>query len=343
MNLGNNKIAISVIIPVYNVERYLKKCVSSVLNQTFKDYEIIIVNDGSTDNSQNIIDSFVDINPQQIKAFIKENGGLSSARNYGIKKANGKYITFLDSDDYIDFDYLETLYKVAEENQSDMVCGGQRKVADNDSVIATLKYPLDKNPNTILRRLNISGKLYRKDYIERLNLEFAVGKTYEDDPFNLRAIFMANNLKLISYEGYNQLVREGSITSKKIENHKIPYNALEETIKYVTTHRTECNDYSVFQYTVLSFFTYFIFQANKSHAYLKQSKNRQSNVDVVLEFCDYSIEMLRKYMPDYCRNEHLGLFKNKDLQLKQRVGTLGYVVLCRTRLLKLMTRLYYKI
>ena len=100
---------ISIIVPVYNVEKYLKKCLDSILSQTYKNFEVIIVNDGSPDNSQKIIDEYKK-KDKRIIVLEKENGGLSSARNYGIEHANGKYISFVDADDYIEKDYVEKLY-----------------------------------------------------------------------------------------------------------------------------------------------------------------------------------------------------------------------------------------
>lgn len=335
-------IAVSVIIPVYNVERYLAKCIDSVLEQTFEDYEIVLVNDGSTDGSRKIIQKYRENYPDKVKAYDKENGGLSSARNYALDRVKGEYVTFLDSDDYIDRDYLQVLYSAAKENDSDMVCGGQKKVASDGSTLACLSYPLKKNPNTILRRLNISGKLYRRSYIEKHNMRFADGKIYEDDPFNLVMLFLAKNFKLIGYEGYNQLVREGSITSKKIDVSKMPYDALEKSIAYVTEHKDEVPEYDVFEYTVLSFFTYFIFQANKKHMYIKRSKERKSDVKTVLEFCHFTVRILETYMPSYYKNQHVSLLKNRDLQLLQRLGVWGYVHLCKYKMLRPFTSLYYK-
>ena len=91
---------VSVIVPVYNVEKYIKKCLNSLVNQTLDEVEIVVVNDGSPDNSQKIIDEYTK-KYKNIKSYVKKNGGLSDARNYGIKKATGKYISFVDSDDYI--------------------------------------------------------------------------------------------------------------------------------------------------------------------------------------------------------------------------------------------------
>ena len=113
---------VSVIIPVYNVQEYLRECLESLVNQTIKDdLEVIIVNDGSKDNSQNIIDEYVEKYPELFKSYIKENGGQGSARNYGVKKASGEYIGFVDSDDYIENDMYEILYNEGIKKKLDIV------------------------------------------------------------------------------------------------------------------------------------------------------------------------------------------------------------------------------
>ena len=101
---------ISIIVPIYNVEKYLERCINSLINQTYKNIEIILVNDGSTDNSLIICEKYKNID-SRIILVNKENGGLSDARNVGIDNSSGNYITFIDSDDYIDDDYVYTLYK----------------------------------------------------------------------------------------------------------------------------------------------------------------------------------------------------------------------------------------
>lgn len=111
---------ISIIVAVYNVEKELRRCLESLVNQTFKDIEILVVNDGSPDNSQAIIDEYVEKYPDMVKSYVKENGGVSSARNFGLKRANGEYITFIDSDDTIDLRYLEVLYKNIIETGADV-------------------------------------------------------------------------------------------------------------------------------------------------------------------------------------------------------------------------------
>ena len=106
----------SIIVPVYNVEKYLAKCIESILNQTNQDFELLLVNDGTKDNSQKIIDEYVAKYPDKVYGFVKENGGLSDARNYGVERAKGEYIIFIDSDDYVDDELLEKVNDAIEKN-----------------------------------------------------------------------------------------------------------------------------------------------------------------------------------------------------------------------------------
>lgn len=123
---------VSVIVPVYNVEKYLERCLNSLVNQTLQDIQIIVVNDGSPDNSQEIIDRFEKEYPDKLKGYIKENGGLSDARNYGMQFVEGEYVAFVDSDDYVDETMYEKLYNKAIEEDSELVVCGYYKVNDGN-------------------------------------------------------------------------------------------------------------------------------------------------------------------------------------------------------------------
>lgn len=129
-----SKYKASIIVPVYGVEKYISKCLDSLVNQTLNDIEILVVNDGTKDNSQKIIDKYVKKYPDKVKSFIKENGGQGSARNYGLKQANGDYIGYVDSDDYVELDMYEKLYnKVISDNLDIAIC-------DNYNVSEDYKY-----------------------------------------------------------------------------------------------------------------------------------------------------------------------------------------------------------
>ena len=126
-------IKVSIIVPVYNVEKYLDKCLKSLVNQTLKDIEIIVVNDGTKDNSQKIVDKYVKKYPKLVKSYIKENGGLSSARNYGLKYVNGEFISFIDSDDWVRKDMFEKMYQKAKKEDLDIVICDSINVYENNS------------------------------------------------------------------------------------------------------------------------------------------------------------------------------------------------------------------
>lgn len=131
-------IKISVIIPVYNVEKYLKKCLNSLVNQTLQEIEILVINDGSTDRSQEIIDEFQIKFPLKIKALSKENGGLSDARNFGLELAKGEFIGFVDSDDEVSPTMFEEMYLLAKKNEAEMVICNLQKVDEHGKVIRKL-------------------------------------------------------------------------------------------------------------------------------------------------------------------------------------------------------------
>ena len=134
---------VSVIIPVYNAEQYLKRCLDSVLAQTYQDFEIICIDDGSTDNSGAICDEYAK-KDSRIRILRKENGGVSSARNAGLNIAEGEYITFIDSDDYVDTDYMQTLYENLE--GADAVASGSREVAGD--VVTRVRTPNEQTYKT---------------------------------------------------------------------------------------------------------------------------------------------------------------------------------------------------
>ena len=129
---------VSIIVPVYNVEKYLAKCLDSLVNQTLEDLEIIVVDDGSRDNSKQIIDEFQTKYPDKIKSFVKKNGGLSDARNFGLDRANGEYIGFVDSDDYVTAGMFEEVYSLAQKYDAEMVICNLQKVDENGKILQKL-------------------------------------------------------------------------------------------------------------------------------------------------------------------------------------------------------------
>lgn len=212
-------VKISVIIPVYNVEKYLKRCINSVLEQTYKDYEILLINDGSTDTSGLICDDYASKHTN-IHIIHKTNKGLSDTRNVGISNAKGEYIYFLDSDDYIIPNCLEILYTNLKDNNADLSCGNFAFFDDN--------HPVDNNTSENNKILINTGEkaciklLYGKNYytsscnilikkeIAQKNL-FPVGKYHEDEMTTFRYFLNSSFVVKTNINTYHYYQRAGSI------------------------------------------------------------------------------------------------------------------------------------
>ncbi|MDX9704446.1 MAG: glycosyltransferase [Weeksellaceae bacterium] len=214
---------VSVIVPVYNTEKYLPKCLDSLVSQTLDEMEILVVNDGSPDNSQKIIDEYSAKFPQ-IKSFQKPNGGLSDARNFGIEKANGKFIGFVDSDDYVHPEMFETLYKKAREHQAEIVLCDLQKVNEKGEVFRALpQSPQLPEKIDLTQDFRIFGemscfacnKLFKSELFE--NHAFKKGIHFEDIELIPQLILQTKVLAKVNQPFYNYFERQDSITRTHTE------------------------------------------------------------------------------------------------------------------------------
>ena len=214
-------IKVSVIVPVYNVEDYLARCLDSLVNQTLKEIEIIVVNDGSPDNSQKIIDKYAKKN-LNIKAYKKENGGLSDTRNYGIKKANGEYIAFIDSDDFVDKTMLEKMYQKAINDDADIVvCNSINLYDDNTKVEvkSNLNYSDDEIRNYLISAPMACTRIYKRELFN--NFEFKKGIYYEDLELTPKLVNYTKKIAFLDEGLYYYYQRMGSIMKQKEWNDKL--------------------------------------------------------------------------------------------------------------------------
>ncbi|OFL81847.1 MULTISPECIES: glycosyltransferase [Fusobacterium] len=223
--MEKNVIKISVIIPVYNVEEYIEQCVESVVNQTLKEIEIIIVNDGTLDNSMKKIERF--LSDKRIIVINKGNGGLSSARNAGLEIARGEYISFVDSDDFIEENMLKELYNGSE--RADIVFSN---IVLFDEL--TKKKKKRKNICDELAKENkgyyfwrymgteVWNKIYKRAFLKKENIKFVENILYEDIPFGLYSLFLASKVKYINkYHYYYRVNRENSIMNMEHKKEKL--------------------------------------------------------------------------------------------------------------------------
>jgi len=229
---------ISVIVPVFNVEKYLKKCVDSILRQEKVEFEIILVDDGSTDNSGVICDEFAE-KYSNVTALHKENGGLSEARNYGVQASHYQLISFVDSDDFIEKSYLNTLLQCMKKDQSDISVCGAKCVDENGELINFLGscQHLRLNKIEALEKMCYGydlpiyawGKLYKKDII--LRHPFPVGKLHEDVATTYLLLSECNTVSVTGTKDYFYLKRQGSILHQKYTREM--YFAIESSIQMI--------------------------------------------------------------------------------------------------------------
>lgn len=214
------KPVISIIVPVYNVEKYLERCLNSLVHQSLEDIEIIVVNDGSLDQSEQIIHQFERLHPEKIKAFKKENGGLGDARNFGLPYAQADYIAFIDSDDYVELDMFEKMYQKASEQNADLVVCDIEYVWENSERKHLLKglnttVNTDVNKALFLSPIFAWNKLYRKSLFNKLNLKYPPRLWYEDLPVSLPYFTQAKTVAYVNEALVHYVQRSNSIMNSK--------------------------------------------------------------------------------------------------------------------------------
>lgn len=226
---------VSVILPAYNVEKYIAKSISSVLSQTFTDFELLVIIDGSPDNSKTVAESFSD---KRISIFEKENGGLSDARNYGLERATGEYVYFMDSDDWIESDLLEKTVVVLENEHRNFVIFGY--IQDDEDINDIVISQVERLPNTELlvkgKDLTLSSdllgifgyawnKVYRRQFLIENNFRFEKGiSLVEDILFNSLIYCQSNEIRMINSSFYHYINRQVPTLIKKFHKNSFELN-----------------------------------------------------------------------------------------------------------------------
>ena len=288
---------ISIIIPVYNIEKYINQCVNSVLNQSYKKIEIILVDDGSKDKTSIICDDFCNLD-DRIQVIHKKNEGSSSARNIGILKSKGEYIIFLDGDDYWDdSEFLNKAINNLKESKASIINFGFKKLYENTNQIEKSQYVFDRNcidfrdKKTTLKYL-ISNNLYissscnkiiKKDLILKNKIFFRDDLVCEDIEWSARLLIHADVLDVINISPYVYRQRKDSKThtfdTKNVEDLIKSINLCIYYEKEVTKYNNEYMGYIAFQYVTLLIIKNFVDKKK-----LKQYKSQISNLSFLLKY-----------------------------------------------------------
>lgn len=290
---------ISIIMSVYNVEEYLDECLKSIFTQTYTNIEVIIVNDGSTDNSIDIINKYRQKN-SNIVYIEQENKGLSEARNLGLKVAKGEYILYIDSDDYIDSNMLQLMINKIKKDNSDMVIIGHREfyddIAGNDRDIYLDVYDdriyTGKEVANMMLECKVMGvawnKLYKRDKLIKENFNFESGRYTQDWYPTFKHISTLNNISFINQPLYKYRLRSSSTTSKKNEKRLEDYNyAVSNIINYAECSNMLFDKKSIDKFKAITFnriisLYYSINYSNKSNIYkeFKKTKYNENNLSL---------------------------------------------------------------
>lgn len=295
-------IKVSIIVPVYNAEEYLEKCLDSLVNQSLKDIEIILVNDGSKDNSENIINKYLD-KYKNIKYFKNKNEGAAKSRNFGIKNATGDYVLFVDSDDWVDSEITLKLYNKAVQNNSDIVVCGAYKVVDNQNVnLQTFKkYDSDIFKNYILNCSGPCWQLIKRDLIIDNNLYFLENHFYEDIAVVPAYCLFAKKIVYLDENLYYYLIRSGSTMNQKLYNKSLEdiFDSMNNLKQIFIKNNLYRKYYSELEY---------IFIKHLLHAatlrFLKF--NKYNNIDKI-------VKIIKKEFPNWNKNIY---FKKENLKYK---------------------------
>lgn len=291
---------ISIIVPVYNVYDYLDRCVKSLTTQTYQNIEIILVDDGSSDDSGKLCDLWRK-KDSRIVVIHKKNGGLSDARNAGINIAKGKYYSFIDSDDYITNDTIEKLYVSMKENKCDISICNMKHFNDNnetfDFYIPTNHLMVYKNLDRFktLNQPSVCNKLFRASLF--VDIRFPKGKYFEDTYVYHELLYKANSVVLTGHDGYWYYIREGSISYSKYTDKYFDF------VEAVYLRMTYLIKHNVSYYSKEAALSLYAAVAN-SEKYIIQSKENKEKF---------------KQMRKWYKGAYVYLMKYSNIGLKQKI------------------------
>lgn len=298
---------VSIIVPFYNVEKYIEKCLQTLVNQTLEDIEIILVNDGSKDNTIDIVKKYQKEYPQKIIYLEKENGGLSDARNYAIPYAKGEYIAFLDSDDYVETTMYQEMYEIAKKENSDMVeCNFIWEYPNKSRIDIGTTY---NGKHEMLEKVRVVAwnKLIKREILEKSKVQFPKGCRYEDVEFTYKLIPYLEKVSFCKTPMVHYIQRIGSITNIQNKRNAEIFDVMEHVIEYYKKNNMYTEYYKELEYVYVR---YAFCSSFLRIVKIKDSKIRK-------ELLEMTWNKVYTNFPDWKKNEILNKSKNKkNLYLK---------------------------
>ncbi len=295
---------VSVIVPIYNVEKYLDKCLDSLVHQTLEEIEILAINDGSPDNSQEIVDRYVKEYPDKVRSLIKPNGGIASVRNYGIEHASGEYIGYLDGDDYVELDMFEKLYNAAKREDADVsICNFYFTYEDHEDPYVDGPYYSCKEMMIKLHAV-LWNKIYRTDFVRELGIRFIEGYRYEDASYMYKLTPYMKKFIFVDEPLLHYVQRPGS--SMASHNHKVKevVYIFEDLYDYFKSKGLYVEYYEELEYLSIRFF---LGQPFRSAVKIQDRSDRKKTLEMLYK-------TLHENFPNWKKNRYLNTLpglKNK--------------------------------
>lgn len=295
---------VSVIVPVYNVEKYVEKCLQSLVKQTLDDIEIIVVNDGSTDGSKGIIETFINSHRYANIIYVeKENGGLSDARNYGMNYTTGEYIAFLDSDDYVKSTLYEKMYNKATQENADYVeCDFYWSYPKKNKEDVGFRYK-DKKEMLVYGRVVAWNKLIKKDIIKE---KFPAGMHYEDVEFFYKLLPQIHKFAFVEEPLIYYVQRKNSLVNKQGKGTAQIFEVLDNSIEFYK--RNEIYD----AYKEELEYTYTRILLCSSLKRIKAIKDKELRSQLIYD----TWRNLNTKFPNWKENKYLKVKSNKNLYMR---------------------------
>lgn len=285
---------ISIIVPIYNAENYLNKCINSLINQTKQELEFILVNDGSTDSSEEIIKTYKD---KRIKYFKNPNQGIGKTRNFGIEKATGKYIMFLDSDDYLREDACQRLYDKAEEEKLDLVICNFYRLEDETNIREEILIPKFKDTTLkenkdLLLKVNLApwNKLYKSTLLKKNKIKFVENLKYEDAPFVIEAMDKANKIGQVTECLNYYIIHKNSETTVRDKKILDIIEIVDMIRKYFSKRKEFTETVDKLSVRILTNYTI--------------QQRVQQDKEVGIRFIDRAFKYMKENIPDYKNNKY---------------------------------------
>lgn len=321
---------VSVIVPVYNNEKYIAKCIRSLLDQTYREIEVIAVDDGSCDDSGIVLNQVAQEDARLVVVH-QENKGVSNARNHGLGLATGDYVTFVDGDDYVGASYIERLVECALQNHAEMVVSGLTFVDEDGNVSKEIipgQYIRGEHEEWLFRISAVACHLYERRLWEEYQVRFFEGERGEDMPISLFFASVCKNIVTLQEKEYYYVQHGQSAMHnfRGLKNMRLPYQALEETIRKIMDIGI-CNDQE--------FHELFVYRILSTCISLARGASKQE----IDKLSDYIVRITKDYYPDIYHNSKIGVFSDLDIPLFQKASVRLLVLMLRMGCLRSFLRI----